>query len=189
MNAWHFDFQTFDELLFILLFDFTFWLPFEFSFCSRALPKISAKQVFFNLKQWDQYISTHQWWRTYLCTVFWWMPHEMNAARCRKKAIKNIMICDEKEFSGQFFPLLFRRGSLESGNEIKKEQGTWNRVFGRRRGTKNVNKNAIKGVNKRIFFVFSIIIFNNVLLQLPIFYQTIQRMFYSFHKYISNEKC
>ena len=88
----------------------------------------------------------------------------------------------KKSFSGQFFFHYFFGVVLSKvETKSKEKEHETEHVLGEREGTKMLIKNAIKGVNKRIFFVFSIIIFNNVLLQLPIFYQTIQRMFYSFH--------
>lgn len=75
----------------------------------------------------------------------------MNAA----KSNQNIMICVEELlalfFGPNFFHYAFRRGSR---NEIK-SRGEHGTVKSKRR-KKIVNKNAIKGVNKRIFFVFSL---------------------------------
>lgn len=58
-----------------------------------------------------------------------------NAAAEKKQSNNNDM-----PFFGQFFPLRFRHGSRSRVEEKPVER-------------ENVNKNAIKGVNKRTFFV------------------------------------
>lgn len=107
---------------------------------------------------------------------FWWMPREMNAEEQGKSNQKHNDM--RWFFAGQFFHYFFSLAWFSIRNQKKEHE----------------KRTAIKGVNKRnILCVLSpIIIFNNVLLQLPIFYQTFNihqpaRMFYSFH--INNKKC
>lgn len=157
----------------LILLDFILtWLPFEFCLSISfgnflKCVRLRAKQVCaLNLRQCDL--------RNAFMHGFWWMLREVGMLQ-QRKSNQTIMIC---RFLGNFFHYVF--GVVL---EVELKKGQWKGKMWIKCHKRSQQKNILCCVS------LSIIIFNNVLLQLPIFYQTLPCFIHFTSEKQKHKKC